>query len=38
MPVSRERVAGTRVAFGQTGGVWIYNVVTDSCLFGLTTV
>lgn len=37
-PVSKERVAGTRAAFGKTGDVWIDNVVTDSCFLGLTSV
>lgn len=34
--VSKEQVAVTRVVLGKTGGGWVYNVVTDSCLLGLT--
>ena len=37
-PVSKDRVAGTRVAFSKTGGVWIFSTVTGSCLLGLTSV
>ena len=37
-PVSKGWVAGTRVAFSETGGMWIYSAVTASCLLGLTSV
>ena len=37
-PVSKDQVAGTRVAFSKTGGVWIFSTVTGSCLLGLASV